>query len=87
MRRVLGGGGYSLPETDSLLLNIDGWKMTFSFWGWWPIFRLKLAVSFREGINFKFPLVAMMAKKGGTPSRIPPKRGHSSQTAVDDQSY
>ena len=40
------------PETKpaSLHLKMDGWNtIGFSFWGKQPIFRCKLAVSFREG--------------------------------------
>ena len=32
-----------------------------------------MTVSFREGINFKFPLVAMMAKNEGNPCGNPPQ--------------
>ena len=34
----------TLPETNSLHLKMDGWKMKCLFWGW-PIFRCELLVS------------------------------------------
>ena len=34
---------------------MDGWNTTFSFpFGFWPIFRGELAVSFRDGLSFSF---------------------------------
>ncbi len=60
--RILGGGGRSntLPETNSSPRKIDGWKtIKFPFLGpKRPIFRCKLAVSFREGFfAYKKPAV------------------------------
>ena len=39
---------------------MDGWKTILSFWGTRPIFRGKIAVSFREGKSYRFP-----ERKGG----------------------
>ena len=42
----------TLPETNSLPLKMDGWNTTFLL-GSRPIFRGKLAVSFRECNDLK----------------------------------
>ena len=40
---------YTLPETNSSNLKMDGWNRIVSFWG--PAyFQVRFAVSFREGI-------------------------------------
>ena len=41
----------TFPETNTLHLKMDGWKMS-SLWVARPIFRCKIAVSFREGNLF-----------------------------------
>ena len=40
------GRSYTLPETNNSHLKMDSWKISFLLG--WPIFRCKLAVSFRE---------------------------------------
>ncbi len=47
----------TLPETNSSPLKMDGWNTTFLLGC--PIFRCKLAVSFREGISSTPPKTNM----------------------------
>ena len=48
---------YTLPKTNSSPLKMDGWNTILSYWVKRPIFRGKLAVSFREAqiVAFKEP--------------------------------
>ena len=43
----------TLPETNMSPLRIDGWKTILFFWGKKPIFRCKLAVSFRGDVKLQ----------------------------------
>ena len=46
---ILNFNGYTLPETNSLPLKMDGWKTTFLLG--WPIFRCDILVSGRYTIS------------------------------------
>ena len=57
----------TLPETNSLPLKMDGWNTTFLL-GSRPIFRGKLAVSFRECNDLKNEKIPVTETIQGTPT-------------------